>query len=117
MLFRIDPESTSGLADQIAGQVRGALADGRLAPGGKLPPAREVAAGLAINMHTVLRAYAQLRDEGLLELRRGRGAQVRAEVDVAAAALDAQIRELLDAANRLGVSPEDLVTQIRKVST
>lgn len=115
MLFRIDPESSTGLADQIAAQVRGSLASGQLVPGSRLPPAREVATGLDINMHTVLRAYSQLRDEGLIELRRGRGAQVRADVDVAGTVLDEQIRQLLAAANRLGVNAEQLVSQIRKV--
>ena len=117
MLFRIDPESSTGLADQLAGQVRGALAAGQLALGSKLPPAREVAAGLDINMHTVLRAYSQLRDEGLIELRRGRGAHVRVDANLASAALDEQIRQLLEAASNLGVSSEELVTQIRKASS
>src|ERR1700712_1498534 len=109
MLFRIDPDSDIGLADQIAGQVRGALVAGHLLPGAKLPPAREGATGLAINMHTVLRAYSQLRDEGLIELRRGRGAQVRADVDVRAVGLDQQIRDLLEAASRLGLDSEQVV--------
>ena len=116
MLFRIDPESVVGLADQLAGQVRGAVVAGVLPPGERLPPAREVAAGLGINMHTVLRAYSQLRDEGLIELRRGRGAQVRADLHVGAAVLDQQIRELLDAARRLGLGAEELVGEIRRLS-
>jgi len=87
MLFRVDPSSAVGLADQIAAQVRGALADGTLPPGEQLPPARQVAAGLDINMHTVLRAYQALRDEGLIDLRRGRGAVVRSDIDMAALAL------------------------------
>ena len=117
MLFRIDPESGTGLADQIAGQVRGALVAGDLRPGDKLPPAREVAVGLEVNMHTVLRAYSQLRDEGLIELRRGRGAQVRSDVDVRIAGLDQQIRDLLESASLLGLDAEQLVHQIRKVSS
>ena len=117
MLFRIDPDSNTGLADQISGQVRGAVMSGQLQPGGKLPAAREVAAGLGINMHTVLRAYSQLRDEGLIELRRGRGAAVRHDAHVGAAVLDQQIRELLDAAGRLGLNAEELVGEIRRLSS
>src|ERR1700712_3016231 len=112
MLIRIDPDSGVGLADQIAGQVRGALVSGELGPGDKLPPAREVAAGLDVNMHTVLRAYSQLRNEGLIELRRGRGAQVRTDVDVRIAGLDQQIRDLLESAGRLGLDADELVQQI-----
>ncbi len=109
-----------GLADQIAAQVRAAVADGRLGPGEKLPPAREVAAGLGVNMHTVLRAYAQLRDEGLVDLRRGRGAHVRDGVATlvrGAASLTEQARALVTEADRLGVSRDELVDIIRKVQS
>lgn len=118
MLIRIDPTSTVGLADQIAAQVRGALAEGRLSPGDKLPPARELAHGLDVNMHTVLRAYAQLRDEGLVELRRGRGAHVSADAGRSirdTAGLTEQIHSLLHEAARLGVGTDELIDQIRKV--
>jgi DNA-binding transcriptional regulator YhcF (GntR family) len=118
MLFRLDPTSAVGLADQIAAQVRGALADGELAPGEKLPAARELAQGLDVNMHTVLRAYGQLRDEGLVELRRGRGAHVRADTArpvQASAGLTQQIHTLLASAARLGIGTDELIDQIRKV--
>jgi GntR family transcriptional regulator len=115
MFFAVDANSAVGLADQIASQVRGALAAGRLRPGDKLPPARELASGLDVNMHTVLRAYSTLRDEGLIELRRGRGAQVRATVDPHVVELDQQIRALLDSARRLGISKAQLVRQIEEV--
>ncbi|HET9499784.1 MAG TPA: GntR family transcriptional regulator [Marmoricola sp.] len=118
MLVRIDSDSPVGLADQIAAQVRAAVAAGGLAPGVKLPPARELAQGLDVNMHTVLRAYAQLRDEGLVELRRGRGAHVRTDVPGSVrgrADLTAQIHTLLETAARLGVGTDDLIDQIRRV--
>jgi GntR family transcriptional regulator len=114
MLFRVDPTSTVGLAEQIAAAVRGALAGGELAPGDRLPPAREVAAGLDVNVHTVLRGYAALRDEGLIELRRRRGAQVRPDLDPATLALRQQIRDLAQAAGRLGWSADDLADAVRK---
>jgi len=117
MFLTVDADSPVGLADQIAGQVRGALMSGRLKPGDKLPPAREVASGLDVNMHTVLRAYSTLRDEGLIELRRGRGAHVRATVDPDAVELDHQIRTLVSAASRLGITTEQLVLQIERVAT
>ena len=118
MLIRLDPNSPLGLADQVAAQVRSAVADGQLAPGEKLPPARELATGLSVNMHTVLRAYAQLRDEGLVELRRGRGAHVRTDLPRSVegtADLTQQIHRLIEAAARLGVGTDELIDQIRKV--
>ena len=115
MLVRVDPDSTVGLADQIANQVRGAVATGRLEPGEKLPPARELAAGLEVNMHTVLRAYSTLRDEGLIDLRRGRGAQIRANVDIGLTQLDQQVNALVEAAARLGMTRRQLIDHIEEV--
>lgn len=119
MLVRIDTHSSLGLADQIAAQVRKALADGELAPGDRLPPARDVAAGLEINMHTVLRAYAALREEGLVDVRRGRGAQIRHDLPPQGGEwleLRTQIRDLVQRASRLGLSLDQLIDELRKAT-
>jgi DNA-binding transcriptional regulator YhcF (GntR family) len=120
MLIRVDPDSAVGLAEQIAGQIRGQIASGDLRPGDRLPAARELAGGLEVNMHTVLRAYAALRDEGLLELRRGRGAQVASAAgelaSAQAARLGEQIRSLVATAAAFGLTREQLLAEIRKVN-
>ncbi|MFD2841076.1 GntR family transcriptional regulator [Populibacterium corticicola] len=82
MLFRVDTVSSEPIFEQIAHQVRVAVSRGDLVPGDKLPPARQVAAALEVNLHTVLHAYQILRDEGHIELRRGRGALVTAHSEV-----------------------------------
>jgi GntR family transcriptional regulator len=64
------------LHDQVAAAIRRAIADGEAAPGERLPPARDFAAVLGVNTNTVLRALRLLRDEGLLEFRRGHGVHV-----------------------------------------
>ena len=57
----------------MCAEIRRAIADGEIGPGERLPPARDLAALLQVNTNTVLRALRLLRDEGLLEFRRGRG--------------------------------------------
>ena len=71
-------------------------------------PARELARDLDVNTHTVLRAYATLRDEGLLDLRRGRGAEVRRDGAPGRAALERLAAELAAEARRQGVAAKEL---------
>lgn len=72
----IDRDDPTPLHDQVAAQIRRAIADGEAKPGERLPPARHLAAVMHVNTNTVLRALRILRDEGLLELRQGHGIRV-----------------------------------------
>lgn len=73
MRFSVDTASTVPIYTQLTEQIARAILTGELAPGTKLPPAKELAVSLDINVHTALHAYQDLRDGGLVELRRGRG--------------------------------------------
>ncbi|MYV96394.1 GntR family transcriptional regulator [Streptomyces sp. SID1034] len=115
MLFRVDPASPRPLGDQIAASVRGAIADGKVTPGERLPPARSLADLLGVNVHTVLRGYQRLRDEGLIELRRGRGAVVVDETRARGRAeLMLKVRELVDQARELGLTEDEVVGLVRR---
>jgi DNA-binding FadR family transcriptional regulator len=57
-------------------RIRRAIAEGEAKPGERLPPAKDLAAVLGVNTKTVLRSLRVLRDEGLLEFRRGRGVSI-----------------------------------------
>lgn len=112
MLLTVDPASPAPLYEQLAGSVRSAAAAGTLKPGERLPSAREVAQALEVNLHTVLKAYQQLRDEGLIEMRRGRGAVV-ADRAGALAALRDDARGLVERGRAAGVGAEALAALVR----
>ena len=73
---KVDKGDPTDLYEQVAGEIRRAIADGEAKPGERLPPAKDLAAVLGVNTNTVLRSLRLLRDEGLLEFRRGRGISV-----------------------------------------
>lgn len=106
MLVRADPHSPVPLYRQIAQQMRGAIARGEVDPGQRLPVARDLATSLDVNLQTVLRAYAELRDDGLVEVRRRRGVTVLATPDQAGLVDGA--RRLVDSARRLGMTDGEI---------
>lgn len=113
MLITVDPSSPESLADQVAAAVRSAVASGRAAPGDRLPSARTVAATLGINLHTVLRGYQRLRDEGLVELRRGRTAVITGAADQLRLRLAAAAEEFARAALESGAAEEEALDAAR----
>ena len=114
MLIGIDPASPVPLGDQVAAAVRRNIAAGAVGPGDRLPAARDLAASLDVNVHTVLRGYQQLRDEGLIELRRGRGAVVSATATADELELIEAAGRLVAAARRLGLAEADVLDAVRR---
>ncbi len=113
MLITVDPGAPTSLAEQIAARFRTAIARGELATGERLPAARDLAASIDVNMHTVLRAYARLQEDGLIELRRGRGATVIRSGHASFDRLQALVAELRDQAETLGVPLDDLYAMLK----
>lgn len=113
ILLRIDSDGTEPLYRRIAAAVRRGLAAEEIEVGDRLPTARALAEELGVNMHTVLRAYAELRDDGLIELRRRRGAVVLAGAD-ASSRLSSATNEAIAQAKRQGLTLPDLLERIRE---
>ncbi|WP_203581297.1 GntR family transcriptional regulator [Microbacterium hibisci] len=116
MLVRIDPESDAPLFAQIAASVRADAAAGRVRAGDRLPAARDIADALGVNVHTVLHAYQDLRDEGLVELRRGRGAVVT-EQAATLESLHHDIEGLVARARAAGLPPDALAALVKEIAT
>lgn len=113
MVLHIDVTSDVPLVQQIVQSVRAEAAAGKLRPGDQLPAARDLAVSLDIHLHTVLHAYQLLREEGLVDLRRGRGAVVTAAA-AGLVGLEEDIIALTRKARELGLSAETLVELVRE---
>ena len=110
-MSRSTASDPTDLYEQVAGEIRRAIADGEAKPGERLPPAKDLAAVLGVNTNTVLRALRQLRDEGLLEFRRGRGITVAGTPEHGA--VIERAKELLHFARSQGYKPDELIQIIQ----
>ena len=109
----VDRDEPTALHEQVAAEIRRVIAEGEAHPGERLPPARDLAAVLGVNANTVFRALRILRDEGLLEFRRGRGVTVAGTPE--RGAVLAQAHELLQFARQQGVRREELLHMIESL--
>ncbi len=114
--IRLDATSSVLLHEQVAAAIRRAIADGEAGPGDRLPPARDLAAVLGVNNNTALRALRTLRDEGLLEFRRGRGVTVCGDAP-RKNELIAKATELVEVGRRLGYRPDELAEIIVSIAS
>lgn len=119
MHLRLEPNSGVPLGVQIARGIRLAVASGRLGPGERLPSARDLAAELRVNFHTVRKAYADLEREGLLRRERGVGTFVverTARLDPAElrALVRSHLERLLEDLAGAQILPEHLLALVAK---
>jgi GntR family transcriptional regulator len=111
--LRLDQGNPLDLHEQVAGEIRRAIADGEAKPGERLPPAKDLAHVLGVNANTVLRALRTLREEGLLEFRRGRGITVTGTPEKSA--VIERAKELLLYARTQGYKPDELIQIIQQL--
>jgi GntR family transcriptional regulator len=110
----IDRSEPVALHDQVAAEIRRAIAEGEAGPGDRLPLAKDIAAVLGVNKNTVLRAMHILRDEGLLDFQRGRGITVAGTPQ--RGAVITRVRELVDFCRIQGYRPEEVIQIIEGLS-
>ena len=114
-IVAIDHSSSVPLHEQVAAAIRRAIAEGEARAGERLPPAKDLAAVLGVNANTVFRGLRTLREEGLVEFRRGRGVSVTG-IAPQRSPVVAKARELVAVARRYGFRPEELAQIIEQVS-
>ena len=114
MQVRIEPNSHLPVHVQLKEQIRFLILSGDLTPETKLPTTRQLAGFLRINRNTVLKAYQELVQEGLIECRQGRGCIVKEQPAAVTQAVSAPLLKIIDRAieeaGELGVSPEKFGT-------
>jgi GntR family transcriptional regulator len=111
---KLDRTDPAELHAQVAAEIRLSIASGEAKPGERLPPARDIAAVLGVNTNTVLRALRTLRDEGLLEFRRGRGVTVAGTPETGAVV--AKARELVLFARARGYKRDELLALLEQLA-
>ncbi|MBF8184695.1 GntR family transcriptional regulator [Nonomuraea sp. K274] len=115
MLLTIDLDSEVPIYQQIRDRIVEAIAEGELAEGSALPSTRQLAADLAINFHTVNKAYDLLRQEGIIRINRKSGAVVRRDSGSGppqpgyADDWQTRLRTLVAEATVHGMTPEDVL--------
>lgn len=110
----IDRDDPAHLHEQVAAEIRRAIAEGEAKPGDRLPPARHLAAVMGVNTNTVLRALRALRDQGLLDMRPRRG--IRVTGTPAESELRGKVAELVQLARQRGYTRSELLKMITDAS-
>src|SRR3989449_10679763 len=76
MYITIDEMDGRALYQQVVDEIKALIVRGELHEGSSLPPVRQVAADLGVNLNTIAFAYRRLQKEGLIEVKHGSGARV-----------------------------------------
>jgi GntR family transcriptional regulator len=110
-ILRVNKSEPVALHDQVAAEIRRAIAEGEVVQGERLPPAVDLATVLGVNKNTVIRALHILREEGLLDFTRGRG--VRVVGTPQRGAVLTRIDELIAFARTQGYRQDEVVALIQ----
>jgi GntR family transcriptional regulator len=111
---KVDFAEGTPLYQQVAAEIRRAIAEGEARPGERMPLAKDLATVLGVNTNTVLRALRELRNEGMLEFRRGRGITVAGTPQ--RGVVMARVKDLVAFARQQGYQPAEVIAMIESVS-
>lgn len=110
IVVSIDFNSDEALYVQLCNQIILGIATAQIREGEALPSVRQMADAIGINMHTVNKAYAILKQEGYIKLDRRHGAVIAVDVDHIEAVSDVerQLRTVVAQAVCKGVSRDEI---------
>lgn len=118
--FHIEDQSGIPVYRQLMDQIRKYVVVGALQNGDQLPSIRELASQISVNPQTIVKAYGELEHDGIIQMRRGRGAFL-AEGASALAGIDyeklirGQLQDMIIEAQKAGYSIEQLRTLVEEL--
>ena len=117
MIIQIDFNSSEAIYMQLCNQIIMGIATSKLQEGDPLPSVRQMADTIGINMHTVNKAYAVLKQEGFIQLDRRRGAVVAIDVNriKAMEGLKEQLLVLLAQSRCKGITREEVHSLVDEI--
>jgi GntR family transcriptional regulator len=110
-LAAVDRSDPTLLHEQVAIELRRAISEGEAKPGERMPQAKDLAVVLGVNTNTVFKALRVLRDQGLLEIGRGRGIKVAGTPE--RTEVIERMKELLELGRRNGYRRDDLIALLQ----
>ena len=111
MILRLSPSSGVPVYLQIIEQVKHAIATGAVNAGEQLPSVRQMAEDLLINPNTVARAYRELEQEGIIELKHGAGAFISESIAPPSKSIhkaQAVVKSAIDQLTSLNLAEEEI---------
>ena len=120
MNLEIDFRSGIPIYLQVVERIKEHLASGKLKPGDQLPTVRALAMELRVNFNTIARAYRIMDEAGIISTQQGRGTYILETPSpelvgsLRAKALEDMTRKYIEAAQRLGVGTDELMTSLNK---
>ena len=117
MLWEIDFNSDEALYFQICNRVILGIASDEIQEGDSLPSVRQLADSIGINMHTVNKAYAMLRQEGFVKIDRRKGAVIALDADKLQTIqeLRRDLRVILAKARCRSVTKEEMIALVEEM--
>lgn len=110
MYITLDETDRRPFYRQVVDEIKALIAKGELLEGSTLPPVRQVASDLGVNLNTVAFAYRKLQQEGLVQIKHGSGAIVTSRVlgDKSNDHLRTQLRTALTHLMLAGLKPTEI---------